>query len=58
MRNVQGIATPADEPSLLVHAYLDGELDPANSLAIARQIDADPTLRAEAERIEAVRAVV
>jgi anti-sigma factor RsiW len=55
MTNAQGTATPMDEPSLLVHAYLDGELDPANSLAIARQIAADPALGAEVERIQALR---
>ena len=42
----------------LVHAYVDGELDPVNSLAVGRQIAADPALRAEAERIEALRLAV
>ncbi len=42
----------------LVHAYVDGELDPVNSLAVGRQIAADPALRAEAERIEALRHAV
>ena len=40
---------------LLVHAYLDGELDPANALAVERQIASDPALAAERARIEALR---
>jgi len=36
MTNAKGSAAPSDELLLLVHAYLDGELDPANSLAVAR----------------------
>jgi anti-sigma factor RsiW len=58
MTNAQDAATPMDEPLLLVHAYLDGELDPANSLAIAQQIAADPALGAEVERIQALRHAV
>jgi anti-sigma factor RsiW len=37
----------SQEPALLVHAYLDGELDLANALAVKQQIDADPSLAAE-----------
>src|SRR5205823_1593833 len=40
---------------LLVHAYVDGELDPANARAIERRIVADPVLVAERERIEALQ---
>ena len=58
MTNAQGAATPMDEPLLLLHAYLDGELDPVNSLAIAQQIAADPALGAEVEHIQALRHVV
>jgi len=60
MTNAQGAAIPFDEPLLLVHAYLDGELDPANSLAIAiaQQIAADPGLGAEVEHIQALRHAV
>jgi anti-sigma factor RsiW len=47
-----------DDPSLLIHPYLDGELDPANSLAIAQRIAADPALGAEVERIQALRQAV
>jgi anti-sigma factor RsiW len=39
--------TPVHGSRLLVHAYLDGELDTANALAIEQQIDADPTLAAQ-----------
>ena len=46
------------DPALLVHAYLDNELDPPNALAVARQIDADPALAAEARRIDALRSVL
>jgi anti-sigma factor RsiW len=46
---------PPDDPILLVHAYLDGELDPANALAIERRIAADPALAAERDRIAALR---
>lgn len=38
-----------------VHAYVDGELDPVNALAVGQQIAADPVLGAEAARIEALR---
>jgi anti-sigma factor RsiW len=40
---------------LLVHAYLDGELDPAHALEIERQLMADPALAAERDRIEALQ---
>jgi anti-sigma factor RsiW len=47
-----------DEPSLLVQAYFDGELDPINSLVIAQRIAADPALGAEVGRIQALRQAV
>jgi anti-sigma factor RsiW len=47
-----------DEQLLLVHAYLDGELDPANALAVERLIAADPLLAAERERIEALKQLI
>src|SRR5262249_44021191 len=46
------------DPRLLVHAYVDGELDPANALEVERQIAADPALAAERERIEALRRAI
>ena len=44
-----------DNSALLVHAYLDGELDPANALSVAQQIDKEPALAAEAERVKALQ---
>jgi anti-sigma factor RsiW len=58
MTNAQHSAASFDELPLLVHAYLDGELDPANSLAVARRIAGDPVLAAEVENIEALRQAV
>jgi anti-sigma factor RsiW len=46
------------DPRLLVHAYLDGELDPAHALEIEQQIAGDPALAAERERVEALRRVI
>jgi anti-sigma factor RsiW len=46
---------PPDDPILLVHAYVDGELDPANALAIEQRLAHDPTLAAERDRVEALR---
>ena len=46
---------PNDDAVLLVHAYLDGELDPANALAVERQIADNPALAAERARVEALR---
>jgi anti-sigma factor RsiW len=44
--------------ALLVHAYSDGELDPANALAVGRQIAADPLLAAELAHINALRRIL
>jgi anti-sigma factor RsiW len=44
-----------DRSTLLVHAYVDGELDPVNAIAIEKQIAADPALAAEQARVEALR---
>ena len=49
--------TPTD-PRLLVHAYVDGELDPAHALEVERQLDDDPALAVERERVEALRRVI
>jgi len=49
---------PTEDQIQLVHAYLDGELDPANSLAIKSQIDSDPHLAAELARADSVRKVL
>src|ERR1700754_4453181 len=47
--------TPDETTLLLLHAYLDGELDPANALEIERRIANDPALAAEYKRIEPLR---
>jgi anti-sigma factor RsiW len=52
------VTTPSDDPRLLVHAYLDGELDPANALAIERRLESDPALAAERDRILALRNLI
>ncbi|HEY7664630.1 MAG TPA: anti-sigma factor [Xanthobacteraceae bacterium] len=46
---------PTTDPRLLVHAYVDGELDPAHALEVERMLAADPALAAERERLEALR---
>jgi anti-sigma factor RsiW len=43
-----------DDP-ILIHAYLDGELDPVDALEMEHRIAADPALGAECERIKALR---
>jgi anti-sigma factor RsiW len=44
-----------DDSALPIHAYLDGELDPANALAMERQLSSDPALAAECARVEALQ---
>ena len=51
-------STPPDDPRLLVHAYLDGELDPAHALEIERRLVADPALAAERAQVEALRQLI
>jgi anti-sigma factor RsiW len=51
-------STIRDDPTLLVHAYLDGELDPANALEIERRLASEPALAAERDRVEALRRVI
>jgi len=48
-------ATDREEAVLLLHAYHDGELDPANALALERRLAADPALAAESRRIGSLR---
>jgi anti-sigma factor RsiW len=43
---------------LLVHAYCDGELDPANALALEKRMAEDPRLAAERDRVAALKHAV
>jgi anti-sigma factor RsiW len=58
------VTTPPDtsrsapDPALLVHAYLDGELDLANALGVERQVAADAALAAELASARALRQVL
>ena len=47
-----------EQDLLLVHAYADDELDPANALAVERRIAQDPSLANEHARIKALRRVL
>jgi anti-sigma factor RsiW len=42
----------------LIHAYLDGELDTAETLAVEQRMIAEPALAAERERLETLRRVL
>ena len=50
--------TRDEDAALRVHAYVDGELDPANALGVEASMAADPALAAERERIEVFRRLV
>ena len=47
-----------NDPALLVHAYVDGELDPAHALEVEHHLAADPALAAERDRIEALQRAI
>jgi anti-sigma factor RsiW len=49
---------PRSDNSLLVHGYLDGELDPAHALELERAIAADPALAAERDSAKALRDLI
>jgi anti-sigma factor RsiW len=51
-------STTDDNSVLRVHAYLDGELDPANALGIEQQISVEPALAAESERVKALQQLI
>ena len=51
-------ATVPEDSMLLLHAYLDGELNSANALAIERRIAIDPAFAAEFKRLEALQKLV
>jgi len=44
-----------EDSTLPVHAYLDGELDPMNALAVEDRMSTDPALAAERVRVEALQ---
>jgi anti-sigma factor RsiW len=50
--------TAPDDPILLVHAYVDGELDPAHAIELERRLATDPALAAERDRVEALRRLI
>jgi anti-sigma factor RsiW len=54
------MTTPAghDDTHLLVHAYLDGELDPVHAIEMERRLATDPALAAERDRIAALRRLI
>ncbi len=43
-----------EEEHLLLHAYVDGELSPGETLAMERRLAADPALRATADRLRSL----
>ena len=51
-------AASYEDAVLRVHAYVDGELDPANALGVEASMAADPALAAERERIDVFRRLV
>jgi anti-sigma factor RsiW len=51
-------STPDDDSVLLVHAYLDGELDPTNAVSVTQQMEKEPALAAEAERVKALQRLI
>jgi anti-sigma factor RsiW len=44
--------------SLMIHAYVDGELDPVDVIEVARRLDEDPSLAAERDRVVALRRLI
>src|ERR1043166_642514 len=50
--------TTPEDPTLLIHAYVDGELDPANALEVERRMAADAALAAERDRVTALRSAL
>src|SRR5262245_19336618 len=52
------LSSKQDDDVVLLHAYLDGELDAAAGLEMEQRLAAEPALAAERDRIEAVRAAL
>jgi anti-sigma factor RsiW len=48
----------AESQNQLVHAYLDGELDPANTITVGRDIERDPRLAKELAEARALQAAL
>ena len=48
----------SDDSLLLVHAYLDGELDPVRALEVERRMASEPAWAAERDRVAALRRLV
>ena len=44
-----------EESALTIHAYLDGELDPINALAVEKRMATDTALARECERVDALQ---
>ena len=47
-----------DDPEGFLHAYLDGELDPINTLALEARLARDPRLAAELARLETLQRMI
>ena len=45
----------SNESTLTLHAYLDGERDPINAIAVEKRITTDIALAAEFERVESLQ---
>ena len=58
MTTTANSTNPMQDLRLLVHAYLDGELDTANALAIKQQIEANPTLATRLKNYTALQNVL
>jgi anti-sigma factor RsiW len=47
-----------DDARLLIHAYLDGELDPVDAVEMERRLAGDAALAAERDRVAALRQLI
>src|SRR5262249_31398419 len=54
----QAMTSAPPDPTLLLHAWLAGELDPAPALELEQRLAADPALAAERDRIAALRLAI
>src|SRR3954467_8522464 len=58
METMMNPSIPDNNAVLLVHAYLDGELDPANALGIEQRMSDESALAAEGQRVKALQALI